>query len=65
VHEISRIAHYSYLLAGGRVVAQGNPEQLRADHSPVVNQFMNGLSDGPVPFHYPAPDYFTELLGRE
>jgi len=63
VHEISRIAHYSYLLAGGRVVAEGDPAQLQADRSPVVNQFMNGLPDGPVPFHYPAPDYFAELLG--
>jgi phospholipid/cholesterol/gamma-HCH transport system ATP-binding protein len=25
---------------------------------------MNGLPDGPVPFHYPAPDYFSELLGH-
>jgi phospholipid/cholesterol/gamma-HCH transport system ATP-binding protein len=64
VHEISRIAHYSYLLAGGRVVAEGDPAQLHADRSPVVNQFMNGLPDGPVPFHYPAPDYFSELLGH-
>jgi hypothetical protein len=22
------------------------------------------LADGPVPFHYPAPDYFGELLAR-
>ena len=24
---------------------------------PFVNQFVNGEPDGPVPFHYPAPDY--------
>jgi hypothetical protein len=23
---------------------------------------MGGLADGPVPFHFPAPDYFSELL---
>jgi len=23
---------------------------------------MEGLADGPVPFHYPAPDYFKQLL---
>jgi phospholipid/cholesterol/gamma-HCH transport system ATP-binding protein len=46
------------------VVAEGDPAQLHADRSPVVNQFMNGLPDGPVPFHYPAPDYFSELLGH-
>ena len=27
-----------------------------------VRQFMDGLADGPVPFHYPAPDYCAELL---
>jgi phospholipid/cholesterol/gamma-HCH transport system ATP-binding protein len=64
VHEISRIAHYSYLLAGGRVVAEGSPAQLHADQAPVVQQFMNGLADGPVPFHYPAPDYYAQLLGQ-
>ena len=63
VQEISRIAHYSYLLAGGRVVAAGTPAQLHEDQAPVVQQFMNGLPDGPVPFHYPAPDYFAQLLG--
>ncbi len=31
--------------------------------SPLVHQFMEGLADGPVPFHYPAPDYREQLLG--
>jgi len=26
---------------------------------------MAGLADGPVPFHYPAPDYGEQLLRRE
>jgi hypothetical protein len=25
-------------------------------------QFMTGMADGPVPFHYPAPDYGEQLL---
>jgi phospholipid/cholesterol/gamma-HCH transport system ATP-binding protein len=28
-----------------------------------VKQFLNGLPDGPVPFHFPALDYQTDLLG--
>ena len=28
----------------------------------IVHQFINGLADGPVAFHYPAPDYYEELL---
>jgi phospholipid/cholesterol/gamma-HCH transport system ATP-binding protein len=53
VKELATIAHDSYLLSEGRVVASGSPAQLRASDSPVVRQFMNGLPDGPVPFHYP------------
>jgi phospholipid/cholesterol/gamma-HCH transport system ATP-binding protein len=62
VHELAGIAHDSYLLSGGRVVAAGTPGELQASDSPVVQQFMNGLPDGPVPFHYPAPDYEKQLL---
>ena len=36
----------------------------KASPSEVVRQFIGGLPDGPVPFHFPAPDYFGELLAR-
>jgi phospholipid/cholesterol/gamma-HCH transport system ATP-binding protein len=65
VHEITAIAHDCYLLSGGRVVAAGTPRELAASDSPVVRQFMSGASDGPVPFHYPAPDYHQQLLSRD
>ena len=29
--------------------------------NPEVAQFVQGLPDGPVPFHYPASDYLQEL----
>ncbi|HTW73791.1 MAG TPA: ABC transporter ATP-binding protein [Steroidobacteraceae bacterium] len=64
VHEIGAIADYSYLLSGGTVVAEGEPAQLAAESREVVRQFMSGSPDGPVPFHYPAPDYFQQLLER-
>jgi phospholipid/cholesterol/gamma-HCH transport system ATP-binding protein len=65
VKEISSVADQVYLLSGGKVVAGGTPEALKTDPSEVVKQFMGGLSDGPVPFHFPAPEYFDELLSRE
>jgi phospholipid/cholesterol/gamma-HCH transport system ATP-binding protein len=64
VREISQIADASYILSDGRVVASGTPTELREHPSPVVHQFMEGLADGPVSFHYPAPDYRTQLLDR-
>ena len=65
VHEISVLADQTYLLSEGTVVAAGSPAELRASPSDVVRQFMDGLADGPVPFHYPAPDYHAQLLARE
>jgi phospholipid/cholesterol/gamma-HCH transport system ATP-binding protein len=62
VREISQIADASYILSEGTVVASGTPRELKEHPSPVVHQFMDGLADGPVPFHYPAPDYHEELL---
>jgi len=64
VREISQIADASYILSDGQVVASGTPDELREHPSPVVHQFMEGLADGPVSFHYPAPDYYAQLLDR-
>jgi len=64
VKEISTVADNVFLLSGGKVVAHGAPQDLRNNPSEIVRQFVGGLADGPVPFHYPAPDYFTELLAR-
>jgi len=64
VHEISTVADVVFLLSGGKVVARGTPQQLQSYPSEIVRQFMGGLADGPVPFHFPAPDYFGQLLER-
>jgi len=62
VREIAQIADQSYILSEGQVVASGSPKELHDHPSPIVRQFMEGLGDGPVPFHYPAPDYYGQLL---
>lgn len=63
VQELATIAHDSFLLSGGKVVASGTPEELARSTLPEVRQFMGGLADGPVAFHYPAADYSSDLLG--
>ena len=65
VNELASIADDSYLLSAGRVVAAGTPAELRASSSVAVRQFMTGSAEGPVPFHYPAPDYATQLLAED
>jgi phospholipid/cholesterol/gamma-HCH transport system ATP-binding protein len=64
VQEIASVADQVFLLSGGKVVAQGTPADMKQNPSEIVKQFVGGLSDGPVPFHFPAPDYFEELLSR-
>jgi phospholipid/cholesterol/gamma-HCH transport system ATP-binding protein len=63
VNELASIAHHSYLMAGGKIVADGTPRDLAASPLPIVRQFMSGDPDGPAPFHYPAPDLVSQLLG--
>ena len=65
VREIALLADAAYLLSGGRVVAAGSMDALRNNQAPEVRQFMGGQADGPVPFHYPAPDYAHQLLDEE
>ncbi len=62
VQETAAISDYIYVISRGKVVGRGTPEQLRNTDSEWVRQFMQGLPDGPVPFHYPAPDYREDLL---
>jgi len=65
VAETAAIADYIYLISEGRVVVSGTPEELDRTDSEWAKQFMQGLADGPVPFHYPAPDYATELMADD
>ncbi len=58
---VSRIADQIYLLAAGKIAAHGTPDDLARGETPWTKQFFSGEADGPVPFHYPAPDYATQL----
>jgi len=57
------IADHVFLLGAGKVIASGDPEFMCQDDNPEVRQFIDGLPDGPVAYHYPAGDYRQELLG--
>jgi phospholipid/cholesterol/gamma-HCH transport system ATP-binding protein len=63
VAETCTIADYVYVIAKGKVIGHGTPHALFESQSAWVQQFMQGLPDGPVPFHYPAQDYQLDLMG--
>jgi len=65
VPEGAGIADYIYLLGDGNVVGHGIPEEMMNSDNQQVRQFMNGLPDGPVAFHYPAQPIADDLLSTQ
>ena len=65
VRETASIADYLYVIFEGRILAQGTPAEIAADRSAWVRQFMDGLPDGPVHFHYPGPSLTDDLFSRD
>ena len=63
IHETVSIADEIFLLADGKLMGSGSPEQLKHSESTRVRQFMQGEPDGPVPFHYPADGVEYDVLG--
>jgi phospholipid/cholesterol/gamma-HCH transport system ATP-binding protein len=62
VPETMAIADYVYIVSAGKVVAQGTPQDMRHSDSPWLRQFIDGEADGPVPFHYAAPELLADLF---
>lgn len=63
VPETLSIADRAYLIANGRLVCRGTPETIARETSPWVRQFVDGLPDGPVHFHYPGVSLAEDFLG--
>lgn len=65
-HELEQtfgIADHVIILANGKIATQGTPEQVRQSADPLVYQYVNALSDGPVRFHYPGPTVDEDFGG--
>ena len=61
LEETFRIADKVIILANGGIAAQGTPDEVRHSTDPLVHQFVNALSEGPVKFHYPGVDVATDF----
>ena len=56
-HEIEHtfaMADHVIILANGRMACEGTPDEVRSSDDPLVYQYVNALSEGPVRFHYPG-----------
>lgn len=62
VNEVLSIADNVYVLAEKKVIAEGSVEQVLAQKdNDLLQQFLAGAVQGPVPFHFPANDYQADL----
>lgn len=61
VKECFLISDYVYVISAGRIVGHGTPAEVQASDHPEVLQFIRGEPDGPVKFHYPAPELEEDL----
>jgi len=62
VQETASIADYIYVVSGGEIIGQGTADEVLNSDLPRVRQFMQGLPDGPVPFHFPAAGLEDDFL---
>lgn len=60
VDETLSISDYVYVVAEGKIMGEGTPEQLRASSSAFVQQFLNGYAEGPVAFQYSQTPYLAQ-----
>lgn len=62
VHETMSISDYVYIISDGRVVEHGTNDTMMHSQSQWTRQFIDGLADGPVPFHYQARPLLEDLF---
>ena len=62
VQETLGISDYAYVIADKKIVGHGKPDALTRDPSLQLQQFIQGLPDGPVPFDYPAKPLEQDFL---
>jgi len=58
-----KIADRMFMLYQGRVVAQGTAQEIRNSADPVVQQFITGAPDGPIPLRMSKTDFGKDLIG--
>jgi phospholipid/cholesterol/gamma-HCH transport system ATP-binding protein len=57
-----KIADKMIVLFRGRVVAEGTPKEIQQSSDLLVQQFIHGSPDGPIPLRQSSKDYLEDLL---
>jgi phospholipid/cholesterol/gamma-HCH transport system ATP-binding protein len=62
VQETLSIADYAYVITNKKIIGHGTPEKIMRNPSNQLQQFIQGLPDGPMPFDYPAKPLEEDFL---
>ena len=57
-----RIGTQMIFLFEGKIVASGTPDEIKKNPNPVLQQFINGYADGPIPLKLSKDDYLKRLM---
>ena len=57
-----RIGTQMIMLFEGKVIASGTPDEIKNNPNPVLQQFINGDPDGPIPLKLSKDDYLKRLM---
>jgi phospholipid/cholesterol/gamma-HCH transport system ATP-binding protein len=60
-----RIATRMIMLYEGEIIATGTPEEIRQNPNPILQQFIRGEPDGPIPLRLSRSDYIGHLLKKD
>jgi phospholipid/cholesterol/gamma-HCH transport system ATP-binding protein len=52
VSQMKKLVDTCFILASGKLIAEGSPQALMHSAEPAVDQFMNGRVEGPISFKY-------------
>jgi phospholipid/cholesterol/gamma-HCH transport system ATP-binding protein len=63
MHSAFRIADRMVLLYRGEIIAEGTPDAIQASDDEVVQQFIQGKAEGPIPLRQSSRDLAEDLLG--
>lgn len=58
-----KIADHMIMLYQGKVVARGTPQEVRNSPDALVQQFITGAPDGPIPLRPSKTDFLEDLMG--
>jgi len=62
VQEALSIADHVYVISNKKIIGSGTPKEILDNSSRQLQQFIQGLPDGPVPFDYPANSMEQDFL---